>query len=721
MSASEDQLAQARAACERHLKNHPADAGKWLELAAIRRTQGDLPLALDAAERARGLTQSPQAILTVAQLLSLSDRAADAYVLLADLSERQPAFVPGRAWLGITLLQLGRTAEAAAVLREVLALDPANLDALTNLASLVLAQGGVGEALALLKKVHEVDPNSVSGWLLLARTRLALGDALGAERCLRTAEGLNPALPAHACFQMAGVLQERKAFEEAETYYRRAVALDPATVLYRSNYAEMLRSTGRIEEGLIQHADILKREPDRLRSHLAINLTLPGVYADTRDLMERREDFAEGLAALRRNVERFRALPASQVEADVRWSNYLLAYQGEDDRTLQAEFAAFQAEVLAPHAPSRGSTKPAGKRGDGRLRIGFASSFFYNCTVGWYFSSWMTDLDPEKFHVHVYSLGPVRDELTRRLAQRSEFRQVHNLGLFGIANQVLSDDIDILIFPELGLCPITFALAAMRLAPLQCTGWGHPVTSGHANVDLFLSCQTMEPPEAHSHYTERLCLLPGLGTRYPKPMPRSESMDRRRFGLPEDVPLALLSQSLFKVHPENDELIRRVLEANPTARLVLFEDSFARNTLLFKQRLAAQGIPAARTLFLPYMPRQDFLAVNQVCDVMLDTLRWSGGNTSLDAIAAGLPVVTLPGQFMRGRQSMAMLRSIGCSDLIASDKEDYVRKASVALSDVAFRHDARERMRAGSEGLYEQSAPLRHLEETLTGEWRGVA
>lgn len=44
---------------------------------------------------------------------------------------------------------------------------------------------------------------------------------------------------------------------------------------------------------------------------------------------------------------------------------------------------------------------------------------------------------------------------------------------------------------------------------------------------------------------------------------------------------------------------------------------------------------------------------------MLDSLHWSGGNTTLDALASGLPIVTLPGEFMRGRQTAAMLNLIG--------------------------------------------------------------
>jgi len=112
--------------------------------------------------------------------------------------------------------------------------------------------------------------------------------------------------------------------------------------------------------------------------------------------------------------------------------------------------------------------------------------------------------------------------------------------------------------------------------------------------------------------------------------------------------------------------------------------------------------------------------VNAVCDVMLDTLRWSGGNTSLDAIAAGLPIVTLPGKFMRGRQSMAMLRLVGCPDLVAADATDYVSKASLLLQDAGCRQDARARLQGSAPVLYEQRNAVESLQTTLLAGWRAL-
>ena len=105
----------------------------------------------------------------------------------------------------------------------------------------------------------------------------------------------------------------------------------------------------------------------------------------------------------------------------------------------------------------------------------------------------------------------------------------------------------------------------------------------------------------------------------------------------------------------------------------------------------------------------------RVCDAMLDTLHWSGGNTSLDALAMGLPVVTLPGHLMRGRQSAGMLEILGVPELIAKDREDYIARA-VAIAGDGNRRDELSRTITANLGLlFDRSEPVRALEEFLAG------
>jgi CRISPR-associated protein Csy1 len=252
---------------------------------------------------------------------------------------------------------------------------------------------------------------------------------------------------------------------------------------------------------------------------------------------------------------------------------------------------------------------------------------------------------------------------------------------------------------------------------VQCAGWGHPTTTGLPSIDWYLTCGAMEPEGGEAHYRERLVPLPGLGTRYERPS-GAEGAGREDLGLPADRRLYLVPQSVFKIHPDNDSLIADVLAADPGSAAVMFAagpraliDAFVRR---LKPAFASRGLATGRDLvFLPAMKHPAYLAVNRACDVMLDTLHWSGGNTSLDAIAMGLPVVTLPGALMRGRQSAAMLRMAGLPELVAQDGPGYVRLAVGIARDRERREAISDAMRRGSDALFGQAAPVAALASFL--------
>ncbi len=400
---------------------------------------------------------------------------------------------------------------------------------------------------------------------------------------------------------------------------------------------------------------------------------------------------------------------------ELRWSNFLLAYQGGDDKVLQQRYAALVGAMIGASRPAW--RRPADRRayGTSRVRIGFASAFFRDCTAGRYFEHWITDLPRDDFEVWVYHLAAQNDALTGRLAARADhFRHCPLWRPSQVAPRILGDQLDVLVYPELGMGGATFALAALRLAPLQCAGWGHPVTTGHSTIDVFFSSAAMEPPDGADHYTEKLVMLPGIGTKYPRPQLPAPAT-REHFGLPADDYLLLCPQSLFKIHPDNDALYAQVLRELPQARLVFFEGRDPRLTAAFRARLSAAGIAADRTSFVPQCGHEDYLCLNMLCDVMLDTLHWSGGNTSLDAIASGLPMVTLPGRFMRGRQSAGMLTLMGVEELIAADADTYVATVVRLVRDRDWRMAISGRLQAAHAQVFDDPAPIVALTTFLRG------
>jgi protein O-GlcNAc transferase len=133
-----------------------------------------------------------------------------------------------------------------------------------------------------------------------------------------------------------------------------------------------------------------------------------------------------------------------------------------------------------------------------------------------------------------------------------------------------------------------------------------------------------------------------------------------------------------------------------------------------QRALARHGVPArGQVKFLPRMPGDAFRRALAACDVVIDTLHWSGGNTSLDAFAAGVPVVTLPGRFMRGRQTAGMLELMGIGELIAASPDDYVRKAVEVASERERNHALRTAIARQGDALFDRPEPVAALSEAL--------
>ena len=80
-------------------------------------------------------------------------------------------------------------------------------------------------------------------------------------------------------------------------------------------------------------------------------------------------------------------------------------------------------------------------------------------------------------------------------------------------------------------------------------------------------------------------------------------------------------------------------------------------------------------VMMPQLEQNDYFRLNLLADIYLDNLSLSGGNTTLEAIACHLPVVTCPGEFMRGRHSYAILKKLGITETIATDKNHYIEIA----------------------------------------------
>jgi CRISPR-associated protein Csy1 len=709
-------LAGAIEGYRRLLEQDAGHAEAWHLMAVAEQQSGMLEAALESARSAiaAGGERAPFLLLE-GDILHERGELAAADERFARVVAAMPAWAPGWMALGRVRMDLGRAPEAEEAFLAATRAEPGNARAWNNLGVALERQERFDDAAQAFARAVSIEPRYALATLNLARIR----DGRDSDAAAALAENAIRADPrlAEAWLLLSDIHRRRLALPQSLSALDSGLRFAPGDLRLLAARAEILSHQGRTAESRAEYEALSARFPESFRAALGANLTLPRVYESASHLEASRSLYAQGLERLLEGTGRYRFPAPEAALAESRWVNFYLAYQGRDDRDLQRRYGEVLARVLQPALPQFFEPRRAPARS--RVRVGFYSHFFFNCVVGRYFASWITDLDKSRFEVFAYYGNETIAEDTRAIAAAADvFRHVSGKPLAAIAREVAADELDVLVYPELGMHPETFALAALRLAPVQCAGWGHPTTTGLSTIDWFISPGEMEPEGGEAHYAERLARLPGLGTRYALPQGDPSPPDRNVIGVPEGRTAYFVPQSLFKIHPDNDELLARVLSRDPSGVAVMFPSSLAPLTDAYRARLgkclASHGMALdERVRFLAFAPHREYLRINQACDVMLDTVHWSGGNTSLDALACGLPVVTMPGALMRGRQSAAMLRAVGVPELVAQDADEYVETAVRLGRSRDERRAVSERIVRGREALFERGEPVRALEAFL--------
>jgi len=485
-----------------------------------------------------------------------------------------------------------------------------------------------------------------------------------------------------------------------------------------------LEQTNRTEEAIALARRAQKSFPDSRYFELWEALMLPVLYDTEEQIEHYRTRYSAGLAE---GIARFNLdHPGDRraaLDAVSRHLDFYLGYQGRDDRQLQEQYARFVHAVMASNYPDwvKPLAMPSLRPGE-KIRVGYISAHFRDHSVAKLFSGWLRELDRSDFEPFVYHNGQTVDAVTADIRRMTDhFRHIPGV-LEPLCQAVASDNLHIAVFLDVRHRRMKM-MSALRLAPVQCVAWAHPITSGSPMLDYYLSGDLMEPEDAQDHYCERLIRLPGLGVCYPKPMIPRPLLRKSRtgFGLGEDRIVFLCCQSIFKYLPQHDDLFVRIAKRLPAAQFVFLalNEMVSRDFLARAQRaFAAQGLEASdHCVILPLLGKFDYWNLNLVADVFLDSLEWSGGITTLEAIACELPIVTMPGRFMRGRHSYGILSQLGITDTIAHDKDEYVGIAVRLGENREWRTDVINRMKANHARLYSDTNCIRALE----GFFRSVA
>lgn len=594
------------------------------------------------------------------------EEALGLYRQALDLAPQLPA---AHLNLGIALEAMGQPAAARASYERALALQAGHPYAAYNLAKLDYQEGRLAEAATLLRQALQHKPDFVQAWILQSNLRDAQGDSAGALAAIDEALRLQPQF-AGALFNRAGILRKLGRADEAEEAARAAAALAPDA------------------EHLALHAALL----------------VPQGFAD------------EGLAQMRRAI----ALAPHRFDLRSKELYLLNLVEGSSGAEVFERHRALGRE-LESVVRSRGVR--AADPGKPRLRLGFVSGELRTHPVALFLLPLLERIDRGRFEVFCYASNVQKDGMTRLLAAASDrFVDASQWKDDRLEQQIADDGIDLLVDLDGHTSQVRLPVFAARPAPAQLTWVGYLNTTGLTRMDYRLTDARCDPPATSAAlHTERLLLLPHSQWCY-RPLldvPEAAAAPCERNGF---VTFGSLN-NVVKLTPQMARRWGRLLQALPTARLVVADVSSARKREALLAAIVEGGGEAQRVRFAPRTDLEGYFRLMDDIDIALDSFPYGGGTTTFDALWMGVPVVTASGELPASRSASSVLAALGLDDWIAPGIEGFEACALARAADLAelarLRRTLRGRLRASP--LMDEAGFVAAFQALLEQAWREQA
>lgn len=582
---------------------------------------------------------------------------------------------------GNVFREMKRYEEALECYRAALLMHPSYADAHNNMGNVLQELKRCNEALVCYEEALTHNPRFVDAFNNKGVVLRELKQINLAIDCYTRSIELNPQFT-QGTFNLANSLKEINQTEDSKKYYDRVLKLDPnyqaaKWAISLSNIPTFLKSVDHLEASRIELSKSLNllslqcNDPNFLKSYSCIGLHQP----------------------------------------------FYLAYQERNNRDLISQYAQICHKVMSYWSLSHGLRAPTGTK-NGRIKVGIVSDQIRYHSVWNAITKGLTEqLDANKFEIHIFYLGTLVDSQTQ-FAQSLASSFTQNLvSLEDWASCILNEQIDALLFPEIGMHGLTTQIANLRLAPLQLVTWGHPETTGIPSIDYFISADLLEKPQSQLAYSEKLFTLPSLGCTYKKLSIVPTKIDLKTLGINPRVTSLLCPGNLFKYSPDFDWVYPQIASRLERCQFIfLFKDGAGFG--VFKNRLrvvfANAGLDVDEfVVFVPWLNPQEFFGLMQEVDLFIDSLGFSGFNTAMQAIECALPIITKEGDFMRGRFASAILSKMGLQECITQTCEAYIDLIVKVAKDPQLRAHIRQKIINARGILFDDLSPIRAFEQFL--------
>ncbi len=617
-----------------------------------------------------------------------------------------PEYANAHHSLGKVLSKLDLWEEAVPMFEKAIALNPDNAEAVNDLGNALFKTHRFDESAERYQQAIDIKPDYAEAHYNLGKTFREISKPDEAITSYQNAIKFKPEF-AVTYNNLGNVLKEKYRLDEAVSSYRKALTKNPRYAEALFNLGVVLQEQGNRDEAKKHFEMALLLRPEKDGWRLRKDLLLPVIPNSLEQIRSSRETLTKAISDLQN-----RPLVVEDPTVDVGATNFYLAYHSQNNKDLLSDIAQLhllscpKLDFVAPHcrSPRKNQTR--------RLRVGVLSAYLKDHTVGKLFRGLVEHLSKEPFEVIVFRLPGSADEMSEAFNQAANQVVRLDQNLERDQKKIAAQELDILLYLEIGMDPYTYFLSFARLAPVQVVSIGHAESSGVPSIDYFLSSDLTEPANADQHYSEHLIKLSYLPTYYYRPEQPTAPASRADFGLPDNCRLYVYPQTLFKLHPGLDTTLGKLLRRDPDGRLIFIDDGIGGH---WNQRIIkrfSQPFPDVidRIIFLPKMSYQKFLRLLLVADAILDNPFLSGTNSGLEAFGVGAPVVAWPGKYCSGNCVTACYRQMGLSDMIATDEETYVQLALRLAQDKGFQLRMQNAIKANSHNLFERIEVIREIE-----------
>lgn len=365
----------------------------------------------------------------------------------------------------------------------------------------------------------------------------------------------------------------------------------------------------------------------------------------------------------------------------------LLEAHFEWGKRVDARFAPFR----QPHINERNRER--------KLRIGYVSADLRHHPVAYLLEPILEKHNHSKFEIYCYDCQPGSgDTVTQRLSRHADaWIRCGADDYVTLANRIRSDQIDILVDLAGHTAWNRLPVFAMRPAPIQVSWFGYMNTTGLKSMDYRFADAGTCPPGAEGSYSERIVRLPTVVAWAPAvdcPAPSSLPLLENGF---------ITFGSVNNWTKTSDEVIAcwsRILLQSPQAKLRIVAAGGDTPQIVseIQTKFSAHGVADQQLVISGPTSLFCFLSILNEIDIVLDPFPYNGGTTSFHAFWMGVPMVSMQTKEEYGRAGLAILSSVGLTELCASTIEGYIEVALGLANDgeklTLLRTELRRRLKA---------------------------